>query len=360
MILKGTQIYNAEKGGFQDVGMLDIQQIFGRAGRPQFDSSGDAILICEHEKLNKYLNLLTHALPIESQFISQLPNHLNAEIILGTVTTLNEAVQWLSYTYLYTRMLRNPMAYGIKYDDMQYDELLVQQRTQLIIEAAKLLMRCRMVKFDQRSGQFYSTDVGRVASHYYLHFESIELYNNLLTPTMSDEEILHLLAASKEFTQIKVRDEEERELLDLQKKYVAVPLKGGLDSPTGKQNLLLQCYISNGVIDAPTLISDSYFIQQSAGRICRALFEMVLKRGKAFLAAKFLTFAQMIERKIWSAAAQSGDGERVKALVRNRFGSVLTVFFFFFIFPFSSQALPNPSASVPGERPLEYQRSRRW
>jgi len=33
-----------------------------------------------------------------------------------------------------------------QYDDMQYDELLVQQRTHLIVEAAKLLMRCRMVK----------------------------------------------------------------------------------------------------------------------------------------------------------------------------------------------------------------------
>jgi replicative superfamily II helicase len=99
--------------------MLDIQQIFGRAGRPQFDDSGEAILVCEHEKLNKYLNLLTHALPIESQFIAELPNHLNAEIILGTVSTLAEAVEWLSYTYLYTRMLRNPIAYGIKFDDMQ-------------------------------------------------------------------------------------------------------------------------------------------------------------------------------------------------------------------------------------------------
>jgi len=300
VIIKGTQIYDAEKGGFQDLGMLDIQQIFGRAGRPQFvDDCGHAIMICEHEKLNKYLSLLTHALPIESQFVKELPNHLNAEIILGTVSTLHEAVQWLSYTYLYTRMLRNPMAYGIKYDDMQYDELLVQQRTQLIIEAAKLLMRCRMVKFDQRTGQFYSTDVGRVASHYYLHFESIELYNNLLQPNMSDEDVLHLLASSKEFAQIKTRDEEMLELEKLAKKYAPIPIKGGRDGPTGKQNLLLQCYISNAIIDTPTLISDSYFIQQSAGRICRALFEMVLKRGRAFLAAKFLTFAQMIEHKIW-------------------------------------------------------------
>jgi activating signal cointegrator complex subunit 3 len=37
VILKGTQIYDAQRGGFIDVGMLDIMQIFGRAGRPQFD-----------------------------------------------------------------------------------------------------------------------------------------------------------------------------------------------------------------------------------------------------------------------------------------------------------------------------------
>lgn len=35
------QIYNPQKGGFTDVGMLDVQQIFGRAGRPQFEDSGE-------------------------------------------------------------------------------------------------------------------------------------------------------------------------------------------------------------------------------------------------------------------------------------------------------------------------------
>lgn len=74
---------------------------------------------------------------------------------------------------------------------------------------------------------------------------------------------------------------------------------GGLEANCGKQNLLLQCFISNALIESPTLISDSYFIHQSAGRICRALFEMVLKRGKAFLASKFLVFAKSIEWKIW-------------------------------------------------------------
>lgn len=31
-------MYDAKKGSFVDISMLDILQIFGRAGRPQFDS----------------------------------------------------------------------------------------------------------------------------------------------------------------------------------------------------------------------------------------------------------------------------------------------------------------------------------
>eukprot|EP00975_Prorocentrum_lima_P010031 2137062-Prorocentrum_lima.AAC.1 len=59
-------------------------QIFGRAGRPQFDTFGEAILITSHAALPMYLSLLAHQAPIESNFIKQLADHLNAEIASGT------------------------------------------------------------------------------------------------------------------------------------------------------------------------------------------------------------------------------------------------------------------------------------
>ena len=54
VIIKGTEIYNAKHGSFVDVGILDILQIFGRAGRPQFDKSGHGIIITSHDKLGKH------------------------------------------------------------------------------------------------------------------------------------------------------------------------------------------------------------------------------------------------------------------------------------------------------------------
>lgn len=100
-------------------------QIFGRAGRPQFDTSGEGIIITTHTQLAHYLRLMTHQLPIESQFISMLKDNLNAEVVLGTVTNVREASVWLGYTYLYVRMQANPLAYGMSWEDVSFGEGVV-------------------------------------------------------------------------------------------------------------------------------------------------------------------------------------------------------------------------------------------
>lgn len=37
---------------------------------------------------------------------------MNAEVSLGTVTSIDEAIIWLGFTYLNTRIRKNPLAYG--------------------------------------------------------------------------------------------------------------------------------------------------------------------------------------------------------------------------------------------------------
>lgn len=61
-----------------------------------------------HSELRFYLSLFNMQLPIESQYVATIADNLNAEIVLGTVTNLQEAATWLGYTYLYVRMLMNP------------------------------------------------------------------------------------------------------------------------------------------------------------------------------------------------------------------------------------------------------------
>ncbi len=81
-VWKGTQIYDAKCGALVDLGILDVMQIFGRAGRPQFDKYGEGTIITTHDKLSHYLTLLTQQNPIESQFLNSLADNLNAEVSL--------------------------------------------------------------------------------------------------------------------------------------------------------------------------------------------------------------------------------------------------------------------------------------
>lgn len=83
--LQGTEIYDAKHGAFIDLSILDVLQIFGRAGRPQFDSSGHGTIITTHSKLSHYLSLLTNQFPIESNFIAHLADNLNAEVIIYAI-----------------------------------------------------------------------------------------------------------------------------------------------------------------------------------------------------------------------------------------------------------------------------------
>ena len=69
--------------------------MLGRAGRPQYDTKGEGIMITNHSELQYYLSLMNQQLPIESQYIAKLSDNLNAEVVLGTVQNVKEAIHWL-------------------------------------------------------------------------------------------------------------------------------------------------------------------------------------------------------------------------------------------------------------------------
>ena len=46
----------------------------------------------------------------------------------GTVTNVREASLWLSYTYLFVRMLRNPLSYGVGWEELTADPRLEGRR----------------------------------------------------------------------------------------------------------------------------------------------------------------------------------------------------------------------------------------
>ncbi|KAJ8517086.1 hypothetical protein ONZ45_g5700 [Pleurotus djamor] len=300
VIIKGTQIYNPEKGRWVELSSQDVLQMLGRAGRPQFDTFGEGIIITNHSELQYYLSLLNQQLPIESQFVSKLVDNLNAEVVLGTIRNRDEAVQWLGYTYYYVRMLRSPALYDISVDYQEEDGGYVQKRADIVHSAAVMLEKCNLLKYERSTGRFQSTELGKIASHYYVTYNSMATYNQHLKPTMSTLELFRVFALSNEFKLIPVRQEEKMELGKLLER-VPIPVKESVDEPTAKINVLLQAYISQLKLDGFALVADMVYVHQSAGRIIRAMFEICLKRGWAIPARAALDLCKMIDKRMWKS-----------------------------------------------------------
>lgn len=297
VIIKGTQVYSPEKGSWVELSPQDVLQMLGRAGRPQYDTFGEGIIITTQGEMQYYLSLLNQQLPIESQLVSRLVDNLNAEVVLGSVRTRDEGVDWLGYTYLFVRMLRSPGLYsvGAEYED---DESLEQKRVDLIHSAANVLRKANLIKYDDKTGKMQATELGRIASHYYITYGSMETYNNLIQPSITNIELFRVFALSAEFKYIPVRQEEKLELAKLLAR-VPIPVKESIEESHCKINVLLQAYISRLSLDGLALMADMVYVTQSAGRILRAIFEIALKKGWASVAKTALSLCKMAEKRMW-------------------------------------------------------------
>lgn len=300
VIVKGTQVYDSKQGGFIDLGISDVIQIFGRAGRPQYEKFGIGVLCTTSDRLDHYVSLITQQHPIESRLSDKLIDNLNAEISLGSVTNVEEGVQWLGYTYMMVRMRQNPFAYGIEWKELQEDPLLHNRRRSMIISAARRLHELQMIIFDENSGALNSKDLGRIASDFYLLNNSVEIFNQMMNPKATEADVLSMISMSSEFDSIKFREEEVEELKKLLETEVPCQIAGDIESAYGKTNILIQSYVSQAAIKDSALISDCNYVAQNSARICRALFLIGMNRRWGTFAKIMLSICKSIDKRIWA------------------------------------------------------------
>ena len=55
----------------------------------------------------------------------------------------------------------------------------------------------KMIRFDERTGYLHATDLGRTASQFYIKWETIETFNEMMKPVMKEDEILDMLSRAQ-------------------------------------------------------------------------------------------------------------------------------------------------------------------
>jgi antiviral helicase SLH1 len=59
VVIKGTQVYGSAKGSFVELSVLDVLQVFGHAGRPGLETSGEGHICTTEDKLVHYVDAIT-------------------------------------------------------------------------------------------------------------------------------------------------------------------------------------------------------------------------------------------------------------------------------------------------------------
>lgn len=117
--------------------------------------------MCEQELEAKYKALAQGQSVLESSLHRSLPEHLNSEIALGTITNMVNARKWLHSSFLYQRIQKNPAHYDMRREGNRTWEDSIDE---LVTQSVSTLKGAEMVNHDAEDDQLSSTDYGDIMS----------------------------------------------------------------------------------------------------------------------------------------------------------------------------------------------------
>ncbi|XP_035525900.1 probable ATP-dependent DNA helicase HFM1 [Morone saxatilis] len=299
VVIKSTMQYVA--GSCEEYSEADLLQMIGRAGRPQFDTSATAVIMTKSQTKDKYMNLMNGMEIIESSLHSHLVEHLNAEIVLQTISDVNMALDWIRSTLLYIRALKNPTHYGFSADLDRYG--IEAKLQELCLRNLNSLSSIGLIDMDEDIN-IKPTEAGRSMARYCVAFDTMKQFCKVsATENLSD--LIELVSKSREFSDIQLRMNEKRPLntLNRDKNRITIrfPLDGKIKTTEMKVNCLIQAQLGSISIQEFGLTQDTAKIFRNGMRISRCLSEFLSQRSKTGFSALLnsLILAKCFRAKLW-------------------------------------------------------------
>ncbi|MFC7132970.1 MULTISPECIES: DEAD/DEAH box helicase [Salinibaculum] len=269
VVIRDTKLHDPLEGEV-DMSPLDVLQMLGRAGRPGYDDRGYAWVVCDRSDADRYRALLKDGKTIESR-LAETPNeasdpvatdlavHLNAEIALGTVGDVEDAMDWLETTFYYVRAQRAS-------DYVAGDAL-----RERVSDTLQWLVDREFVEMDGLSVE--PTALGRLASSFYLRLETARRFADLTDrEDFSELDVLRAVASTTEFQSVSARSDEEEAV-------AAVLGDAAADLEAGPRKVLAILRAGMNGTTPSALKSDAWIIRQNALRLLAALRAVVDRFG---------------------------------------------------------------------------------
>ncbi|GJD06524.1 ATP-dependent DNA helicase MER3 [Galdieria sulphuraria] len=305
VVIKDTRTYNSL--GFHDYDINTLFQMIGRAGRPQYDNEGTAVIMTRTQEVSKYQKICSGENSIvESTLSTKLIEHLNAEICRRTICNVADAMLWLKSTFLWIRMKRNPLHYRLHFSSST--KKLEEELKKLCMMELKELQDNSMIAWDEEGFELFPREAGIIMAKYYISFDTMKGF--ISQKNLDCKDILYLLARSEEFKSFSLRKCEKKTLSNINLK-IRYPLEADCDkifqpkSISDKVYLLLQVALEgdNDLFENNFgLKSEANRIVQISSRIIRALEEFLYSDWCSVSAATLkaiTTIHRAIESHVW-------------------------------------------------------------
>ncbi|KAI4604290.1 Sec63 [Pestalotiopsis sp. 9143b] len=235
VVLKGTSVY--VDNGLQECSDLEVMQMLGRAGRPQFDRSATAIIMTRSSNVQKYEKMISGQEILESKLHLNLIEHLNSEIGLGTIKNLDTAKKWLSGTFLFVRMRQAPHHY---LSDMPETDKQNRSKPEDLIQAwcERDIEQLQTFNLITRTEPLSCTQYGTAMARYMIPFDTMKELLDI--PIGSNvEQLLISLSKTATFRDLRFKSH-ERGFLQKINSEVMYPIKGPISDTWHKVYLLVQ------------------------------------------------------------------------------------------------------------------------
>uniref|UniRef100_A0A5K4F0T9 DNA 3'-5' helicase n=1 Tax=Schistosoma mansoni TaxID=6183 RepID=A0A5K4F0T9_SCHMA len=270
VIVKNTeQVVDGELIGYSST---QLSQMIGRAGRPQFDNEGVAVIMTTANLKAHYTKLLSECDEINSCLESHLTELLLCEIVLRTVFDFDSALNWIKNTFFYVRITRFPHFYGLPENcDKAYIDHFIQD---LCIKEIKNLQNLKLVDYNSETSQINPTDLSEIIFKNNLQLDTF-MKMSKLSGEESVEELLYFIANCSEMNDIRLRHCEKSLLNKISRakgrSSLRFPIHSRVKNASLKVVCLLQAQLGQVAINDYSLKQESEKILQSALRILNGL-----------------------------------------------------------------------------------------
>jgi antiviral helicase SLH1 len=307
VVVKGTQFFDAKIEGYRDMDLTDVLQMLGRAGRPQFDTSGIARIFTQDSKKAFYKHFLHTGFPVESTLHKVLDNHLGAEVSAGTIGTQQDALDYLTWTFFFRRLHKNPSYYGLEISAEEQNTMAAQATAQefmieLVGKSLNDLAESSCVLVDSATGEVDSTPFGKIMSYYYLSHKTIRYLMSHAKRDPTFQDVLSWMCSATEFDELPVRHNEDLINAELaQNLPLSIDCMGDVPlwDPHTKAFLLLQAYMSRIDLPITDYVGDQTSVLDQGIRIIQASIDVMAELGYLPACQMLMTLLQCIKSARW-------------------------------------------------------------